>query len=187
MRQFFLNDIKEWIDFSNREMVDWSEQYFKKLGYPPYPLTIKKEDKVLKQVSDYSSDIFNNNDSLERLNKIRKSWLQYKRRQKEKGKRYIVNVEKDTYRSLKKIQQNQKLSSLGKAVDSLFDGGVFRREIVRLEQSNKVLENRLTKAEKNVRQKVEAEIKQKIELLEEQIRVLNLAIKTLSKTTENNT
>ncbi len=172
-----IDDFMKWVNFKNKKMTQWVTEYFIKKGIPEslpsidYILTISRQQSILEQAEHYFSKTAGPALRKEKLSNMKKSWAQYCRRKTRAKKAHTVYVDEKTYKILKTIKKKNGLDNLGQSVESILMGTAHRREMLRLESDNDLLNKKLKDFDllKTINRQQEAqleEMRNKIDSLE---------------------
>ena len=104
---------------------------------------------------------------------MKRAWDQKERRRNPEKKEKSVMVKKDIYSHLEQIKADNGLDNLGQSVKALIDGSAFKREILKLENTNISLRHKVEKLSNDkskLRQQTSqlAEMQKRINVLEKQ-------------------
>lgn len=181
---------EKFMNFRNREMLDWAAEYFQKKGVAKNSIgknesiEIIKEN-ILKQAFHYFPLLDRREQNQEKLSQMKRSWEQYNRRKQNAKKVRTISVDNEIYLRLKVIKKKHNLKNFGEVIGSIIDGEARKRELVTLEQNNQILKNRLNKS-KELEGKILAqkdqlkELQNRIDLLEKNNATLIDTIQTIN-------
>ncbi|EMD1213251.1 TPA: hypothetical protein ACPJ1X_004787 [Vibrio alginolyticus] len=174
------HEFKKWMRFNNHEMSVWVVQYFQKNGIAEEGLVVSgkgerypSKENIMQQASRYFSSLNTEETRQRNLIKMKRAWDQKERRRNPEKKEKSVMVKKDTYSHLEQIKADNGLDNLGQSVKALIDGSAFKREILKLENTNISLRHKVEKLSNDkskLRQQTSqlAEMQKRINVLEKQ-------------------
>ncbi|ELA8470232.1 hypothetical protein Q1G98_003736 [Vibrio alginolyticus] len=174
------HEFKKWMRFNNHEMSVWVVQYFQKNGIAEEGLVVSgkgerypSKENIMQQASRYFSSLNTEETRQRNLIKMKRAWDQKERRRNPEKKEKSVMVKKDTYSHLEQIKADNGLDNLGQSVIALIDGSAFKREILKLENTNISLRHKVEKLSNDkskLRQQTSqlAEMQKRINVLEKQ-------------------
>ncbi|HHX8553812.1 TPA: hypothetical protein ACVO14_005129 [Vibrio alginolyticus] len=186
------HEFKKWMRFNNHEMSVWVVQYFQKNGIAEEGLVVSgkgerypSKENIMQQASRYFSSLNTEETRQRNLIKMKRAWDQKERRRNPEKKEKSVMVKKDTYSHLEQIKADNGLDNLGQSVKALIDGSAFKREILKLENTNISLRHKVEKLSNDkskLRQQTSqlAEMQKRINVLEKQNASLIDAFKKLA-------
>lgn len=105
-RNLFLN----WIKFSNKEMCKWARDYLVKKGCYTDIILSQNEASIIKQFDLYLEQIDIDISDVEKVEKMKRSWLQHKRRKKlkqRKLKEMSITIELEHYKKIKTLSKTK--------------------------------------------------------------------------------
>lgn len=173
-------EFKKWMTFGNHRMSVWVVQYFLKNGIAEEGLVVggkgeryPSKENIMQQASRYFSSLDTEETRQRNLIKMKRAWDQRERRLNAKEKEHSVMVRNDIYNQLEQIKADNGLDNLGQSIRALIDGSAFRREILKLENTNISLRNKLEKLnddKSKLRQQASqlTEMQKRINVLEKQ-------------------
>ncbi|HBH7917362.1 MULTISPECIES: hypothetical protein [Vibrio harveyi group] len=173
-------EFKEWMTFSNHRMSVWVVQYLQKKGIAEEGLVVDgkgerypSKENIMKQASRYFSSLDTPEIRQRNLTKMKRAWDQRERRRNLEEKEHSVMVSHDTHSRLEQIKADNGLDNLGQSVKALIDDSAFKREILKLENTNISLRHKLEKLSNDkskLRQQTSqlAEMQKRINVLEKQ-------------------
>ncbi|ELS4797261.1 hypothetical protein R5M54_004802 [Vibrio alginolyticus] len=174
------HEFKEWMTFSNHRMSVWVVQYLQKKGIAEEGLVVDgkgerypSKENIMKQASRYFSSLDTPEIRQRNLTKMKRAWDQRERRRNLEEKEHSVMVSHDTHSRLEQIKADNGLDNLGQSVKALIDDSAFKREILKLENTNISLRHKLEKLSNDkskLRQQTSqlAEMQKRINVLEKQ-------------------
>lgn len=174
------HEFKKWMTFGNHRMSVWVVQYFQKNGIAEEGLVVggkgeryPSKENIMQQASRYFSSLNTEETRQRNLIKMKRAWDQKERRRNPEKKEKSVMVKKDTYSHLEQIKADNGLDNLGQSVKALIDGSAFKREILKLENTNISLRHKVEKLSNDkskLRQQTSqlAEMQKRINVLEKQ-------------------
>ncbi|HHC6464698.1 TPA: hypothetical protein ACN36C_005097 [Vibrio parahaemolyticus] len=174
------HEFKKWMTFGNHRMSVWVVQYFQKNGIAEEGLVVggkgeryPSKENIMQQASRYFSSLDTEETRQRNLIKMKRAWDQKERRRNPEKKEKSVMVKKDIYSHLEQIKADNGLDNLGQSVKALIDGSAFKREILKLENTNISLRHKVEKLSNDkskLRQQTSqlAEMQKRINVLEKQ-------------------
>lgn len=174
------HEFKEWMTFNNQRMSVWVVQYLQKKGIAEEGLVVDgkgerypSKENIMKQASRYFSSLYTPETRQRNLTKMKRAWDQRERRQNLEEKEHSVMVSHDTHSRLEQIKVDNGLDNLGQSVKALIDNSAFKREILKLENTNISLRHKVEKLSNDkskLRQQTSqlAEMQKRIDVLEKQ-------------------
>ncbi|HCE4729501.1 hypothetical protein ACSTK1_19990 [Vibrio parahaemolyticus] len=174
------HEFKKWMRFNNHGMSVWVVQYFQKNGIAEEGLVVfgkgeryPSKENIMQQASRYFSSLDTEETRQRNLIKMKRAWDQKERRRNPEKKEKSVMVKKDIYSHLEQIKADNGLDNLGQSVKALIDGSAFKREILKLENTNISLRHKVEKLSNDkskLRQQTSqlAEMQKRINVLEKQ-------------------
>lgn len=174
------HEFKKWMTFGNHRMSVWVVQYFQKNGITEEGLVVggkgeryPSKENIMQQASRYFSSLDTEETRQRNLIKMKRAWDQKERRRNPEKKEKSVMVKKDIYSHLEQIKADNGLDNLGQSVKALIDGSAFKREILKLENTNISLRHKVEKLSNDkskLRQQTSqlAEMQKRINVLEKQ-------------------
>ncbi|PSW24186.1 hypothetical protein C9I94_12690 [Photobacterium swingsii] len=145
-------EFEQWVNFKSKRMRIWLSQYFEKNGIsnPDLLQFISTEkdptkDHLLEQSAKYFTPLKDQLIRYQDLKKMKDSWHQFERRKNKDNKDITITLNRDTYEKLKYIKKTLKLKNISQSIESLIDNSAFKREISRLENKIKSLDNQVSR------------------------------------------